>query len=230
MSKKNDTRRKGTPDPDGQPAVRWSADRVRKSEQTRRRLLEVLEDLLHEQPLDQVSVNDVAAAAGMRRTGFYFYFSSKEVAVATLLDELYDETFAGAADFLTHSRDRRKALRDAFDHMWKLWCQHRALMLAVLDARDKDREAAGIWESWLGRFVAPVAAFIEGDRASGLAPEGPPADMLLTLLLAMNVDCLQRMLRAETSADDADAQIDALTTVWIRSIYGHADPAGDIDA
>lgn len=187
-----------------------------------------LEELLLDQSLDEVSVTDVAAAAGMRRTGFYFYFPSKEVAVATLLDELYDETFAGAADFLSHSRDRSAALRDAFDHMWELWNRHSALMLAVLDAREKDRQADQIWRGWLDRFVAPVASFIDVDRSKGVAPAGPEPEVLMGLLLAMNVDCLQRMLRTDPDVAEVDRQLGALTTVWIRSIYGHLDaPGGD---
>jgi AcrR family transcriptional regulator len=224
MSKKIDVCRKLATEHRGSASSpRWSANRERKSDQTRRRLLEALEELLGHQSLEEVSVNDVAAAAGMRRTGFYFYFSSKEVAVATLLDELYDETFAGASLFMTGSTDRATALRDALEHLWQLWKQHASLMIAVLDARASDREAAEIWQRWLDRFVAPVAEVIIADRASGAAPEGPEPEVLLALLLSMNERALERMLRTDPPQHEVDREFDALTTVWVRSIYGRAD-------
>jgi AcrR family transcriptional regulator len=204
-----------------QPAQpRWSADRVRKSDKTRRRILEALEDLLQRQTLEEVSVNDVAAAAGIRRTAFYFYFPSKAVAVATVLDELYDETFAGASDFMSRSNDRATALNEAFVHLWSLWRQHRPLMIAVLDARAVDREAAEIWERWLDRFVAPVAEVIAADRKAGLAPAGPEPAVLTRLLLTMNERSLERMLRADLAEGEVAAELAGMQCIWTRSIYG----------
>jgi TetR/AcrR family transcriptional regulator, ethionamide resistance regulator len=224
MSRKIDERRKSSDNvSEAAQGTRWSADRMRKSEQTRRRLLEALEKLLRTQSLHEVSVNDVAAAAGMRRTGFYFYFPSKEVAVATLLDELYNESFAGAALFMARTADRETALREAFAQLWELWKQHRSLVIAVLDARGNDRDAAEIWQRWLDRFISPVAQVITADRAAGLAPEGPDPDRLLTLLLSMNERSLERMLRARSSQSEVDRELDAIATVWVRTIYGRTE-------
>lgn len=200
---------------------RWSADRIRKSDRTRRRLLEALEELLQRQKLNEISVDDVAAAAGVRRTSFYFYFPSKAVAVAAVLDELYDETFVGASLFMSRSTERTAAVREALVHLLALWQQHRSVMIAVLDARAANREAAEIWERWLERFVAPVVEVIDADRATGLAPSGPEPAVMVRLLLSMNVVSLDRMLRGQVAPEDAEREIDALTAVWVRSIYGH---------
>ncbi|WP_163805342.1 TetR/AcrR family transcriptional regulator [Mycolicibacterium anyangense] len=221
MSKKIDDRRKSPVDV--QPPVsapRWSSGRIRKSDLTRQRILEALEGLLATRSLDELSVNEVAAAAGVRRTGFYFYFPSKAVAVATLLDEVFDETFEGASQFMARSMDRPTALRVAIGHLWALWQQHRPLMLAVLDARSTDREAATIWERWLERHVAPVAGVVAADRAAGLAPEGPEPATLLRLLVSMNERTLERMLRADLTRAEAESELDALTSIWARAIYG----------
>lgn len=170
--------------------------------------------------LEDLSINDIAAAAGVRRTGFYFYFPSKAVAVATLLDELYDETLAGAEQFTGRASDRTAALREAIGRLWELWQRHRPLMLAVLDARSRDREAAQIWERWLERYVTPAADVITADRAAGLAPPGPEPATMLRLLLVMNERGLERMLRNGVDAVEADRELNALASIWSRAIYG----------
>ncbi len=200
--------------------ARWSAARVRKSDLTRQRILESLEELLRTSSIDELSVNEIAAAAGVRRTGFYFYFPSKAVAVATLLDELYDETFTGASQFMTRSNDPTVALRAAFENLWALWQRHRPLMLAVLDARATDREAAEIWERWLERFVAPVAEVVSIDRSAGVAAPGPEPALLLRPLLSMNERSLERLLRTGGTAEQVAAELDALAVIWSRTLYG----------
>lgn len=221
VSKKIDNCRK-LEDADGEVSQgpRWSADRIRKSDKTRRRILESLEELLSASGIDDLSVNDIAAAAGVRRTGFYFYFPSKAVAVATLLDELYEETLFGAMQFTERMSDRTAALREAIGNLWLLWQQHRPLMLAVLDARSTDREAQLIWHRWLDRYVAPIASVISADRIAGIALPGPEPATMMRLLLAMNDSSLERMLRNMPDANEIGDELDALASIWSRAIYG----------
>ena len=49
--------------------------------------------------LDSINIADISRRAGVTRSAFYFYFENKASAVAALMEEMYDESFA-AADLL----------------------------------------------------------------------------------------------------------------------------------
>src|SRR6478609_10009072 len=49
------------------------------------------ERLLEEQPLNEISVEDLARGAGISRPTFYFYFPSKDAVVLTLIDHMVEE-------------------------------------------------------------------------------------------------------------------------------------------
>ena len=54
-------------------------------------ILVTAERLLEERALHEISVDDLARGAGISRPTFYFYFSSKEAVLLTLLDRMVEE-------------------------------------------------------------------------------------------------------------------------------------------
>src|SRR5687768_6132105 len=56
-----------------------------------RAILVTAERLLEERALHEISVDDLARGAGISRPTFYFYFSSKEAVLLTLLDRMVEE-------------------------------------------------------------------------------------------------------------------------------------------
>lgn len=197
-----------------------------KGEERRANLLAALEGLLGERRLAEISVDDIAQAAGVRRTAFYFYFSSKSTAVAALLEDAFDDVLAGAADFLDRQQRPVAALRAALAELWTWWRKREPLMVAMLDARDTDAEVRELWNEWLERFVEPVATVIEAERREGRAPDGPDARELVRLLVAMNAAALERRSRAG-GADDAaiSTTFDGIVAVWTRAFYGRVPDA-----
>src|SRR3712207_6316204 len=57
-------------------------------------ILATAERLLGERPLSAISVDDLARGAGISRPTFYFYFSSKDAVLLTLLDRVVAEADA----------------------------------------------------------------------------------------------------------------------------------------
>ncbi|MGB0190940.1 MAG: TetR family transcriptional regulator, partial [Nocardioides sp.] len=54
-------------------------------DQRRAALLESLDTLL----LDEINIADISRRAGLTRSAFYFYFESKHLAVAALMEQVY---------------------------------------------------------------------------------------------------------------------------------------------
>ncbi|WP_042214954.1 TetR/AcrR family transcriptional regulator [Demequina mangrovi] len=62
---------------------------------TRRRLQEALVELARERGVDEVSVSDIAARAGVNRSTFYQHYSDKETLLADALDVVAGDAEAG---------------------------------------------------------------------------------------------------------------------------------------
>jgi len=54
-------------------------------------ILATAERLLAERPLSDISIDELARGAGISRPTFYFYFSSKEAVLLSLLDRVVAE-------------------------------------------------------------------------------------------------------------------------------------------
>src|SRR4051812_37849903 len=141
----------------------------RRGDERRRLLLTALEELLGTRPLADIGISDVTEAAGVTRSGFYFYFSSKAAAVAALLEDFRDQmeragaAWYDAADTTPHERVTATVHASA-----TLWRSHAPLLVAMLDAASSDPEAREIWASWSAGFVERIGTRIRQDRKAGL--------------------------------------------------------------
>ena len=190
---------------------RWQPRRPQpRGEQRRVRLLKALEQQLQIQPFGAVSIADVADAAGLGRSAFYFYFSSKHDAVTQLLGDVFDDEITRVGAILHRHGDPGVNLRDALAFIVESWCDRATLMTAMLDARDGDADARLIWERWIGRYEDFAADYIAETTATN------PADsrVLAHVLIAMNERALERHVRSGADRAAADELHQALVHVW----------------
>jgi AcrR family transcriptional regulator len=192
-------------------ASRWQPRRPQqRGEHRRQRLLDALERQLHVHRFAEVSIADVADAAGLGRSAFYFYFSSKHDAVTQLLGDVFDEEIARVAEILYGPGDPRDNISDGLAFIVGSWRQRRTLLCAMLDARDGDAEARLIWEHWLERYEEFAAEYI-----STTTPlDAPQSRVLAHVLIAMNERVLERHVRAHDDRQSADELHEALVRVW----------------
>ncbi|GAA0961092.1 TetR/AcrR family transcriptional regulator [Actinocorallia libanotica] len=158
-------------------------------------LAEVAFDLFRRNGYDQVTVNDVAAAAGVSRSTFLRYFGSKEDAVLSVLDaqgrQLAEKLRARPA-----GEDDWTALRRSFDFILEDYRENPSGTLALtrlvqqtpaLRARRMEKHSG--WRPGLAQALA--------DRA-GL-PDPPPLAPLVRAAAAL--DCLSLAIDRWTSSD-----------------------------
>ncbi|MEH3142269.1 MAG: TetR/AcrR family transcriptional regulator [Mycobacterium kyogaense] len=191
-----------------------------RGEERRSRLLAALAHRLDGQSLAEVSVADVAGEAGLARSAFYFYFSSKNEAVTHLLAGIFDAQISDAAEVFGGEGDPRENLSKVMLHTVESWLAQRNSFLAMLDARDADADTRAIWESWLTRYEDFVAAYIDEHRAPA-ADAGCASRDLAHSLLSLNERVLERFLRGN-GLDTADDVHRSLTHVWTAAIFGGA--------
>ncbi|KIH97962.1 TetR family transcriptional regulator [Streptomonospora alba] len=177
--------------------------------QTRERILDAVASLTRAQGIDEISMTDVAAAAGITRTVLYNYFPDKpalllaftEQATAGFVDRFHRELpeGAGAAQRL-----------EAFIRLQvEALAEHPHPAAAELGASlGPDAYQA------LADHVAPMQRLLTGILRQGVAdgefaaaPVDPVARLVLAMLGAQRVP----LLRGETTPDDAGRLVSAFT-------------------
>jgi AcrR family transcriptional regulator len=205
----------------GRRATRASGD------DRERAILETAERLLEERPLSEISVDDLAKGAGISRPTFYFYFPSKDAVVLTIIDRLVTAAADSREEALTTMAEGelRAGLRQALTDLYGAFRSRRAVTLAAAELRMRNPEARELWSEVMEGWVADVTAVIEAERARDAAPAGQPARDLAIALVQMNERVQYAAFTGESPSLDEDRVIDVLVEIWLRAIYGTAEPS-----
>jgi AcrR family transcriptional regulator len=147
-------------------------------------LAQVAFELFRDKGFDRVTINDVAAAAGISRSTFLRYFATKEDAVLGALDA-QGEQLADALRARPPGEDDWSALRRAMDTIVENYRRDPAAALATarliretpaLQARRLEKQCA-----WRPALIASIAGRIDPPH---------PADLALVVRAAAALDCL----------------------------------------
>ncbi len=74
-------------------------------------------------------------------------------------------------------------------------------------------------------WVADTAAMIEAERARGAAPPGQAARDMAIALVQMNERVQYASFAGESPALEDGRVLDVLVEIWLRAIYGTAEPS-----
>jgi AcrR family transcriptional regulator len=205
----------------GRRAARASGD------ERERAILETGERLLEERPLSEISVDDLAKGAGISRPTFYFYFPSKDAVVLTIIDRLVVATAGSREEALRMlaEGEPRAGLRQALSDLYGAFRSRRAVSLAAAELRMTNPEARELWSQVMEGWVADTTAVIEAERARGAAPPGQPAPDLAIALVQMNERVQYATFTGESPSLEEDRVLDVLVDIWLRAIYGTAEPS-----
>lgn len=189
-----------------------------RGDQSRLRLLEAFEKQLQTHSLAEISVAEVAQAAGLKRPAFYFYFAGKHEVITELLTRIFHDDVFTIGGSLAGGGDPRASVADAMTRTFESWHTHRTLFRAMLDARDSDPEARAIWDQWLLRYEEFVSDFITTQPTVDI----PDAGALAHTLISMNERVLDRHVRSDDGPEAAGPLRAAVIHVWDTALFGAA--------
>src|SRR5947208_16978452 len=85
---------------------------ARKGDLTEQRLMREAEALLAARPLASIGVDEIATAAGISRSSFYFYFASREALLRALGEQAHHEVLTSAERWLNRTQIGRASCRE----------------------------------------------------------------------------------------------------------------------
>ncbi|RNL65336.1 TetR/AcrR family transcriptional regulator [Nocardioides marmoriginsengisoli] len=181
-------------------------------------LLTAFDELLREKSLEEVNVAEISGRAGVTRSAFYFYFESKAVAVLALMRDLYDAA-ADANELLMKAEgDPETRIRTAITMLFDSVDSSPHTYRALLEARAASVAVRQLWDAGRADFARLIGGMIATERAAGRATDGTEPDALASVLLDLNDYAVER--HSLGSGPPRDQHIEALTFLWLRTIYG----------
>ncbi|OCB42408.1 TetR family transcriptional regulator [Mycobacterium vulneris] len=186
-------------------------------------ILATARQLLETKKFADISVDDLAKGAGISRPTFYFYFSSKEAVLLSLIDPLIKRADTGFDSALEDMpTDPKRAIRHGIEIFVSSFGSHPATARAGTEALNSSPEFRVFWSGLMQKWISLTAALITAERGRGAAPDTIPAMDLATSLNLMNERTIMAALSAEQPAVAYDKVVDTLAHIWLTSIYGEA--------
>jgi AcrR family transcriptional regulator len=208
----------------GQPEAEGGARTYGRAETA---ILAATEQLLQDRPLNELSVGDIIDAAGISRTSFYVYFSSKTSVIAECLRRVMDQVMVAVEPFLSQSAaDAETAIRISLEQWVAVCTVHGALLRAVSEEWPHDQQLRKLWFAMLATVTAHTARVIRAARRAGQAPPGADPDALAACLMWG----YERVMHVALVGDarglpGPEVLVEPLAQMVLGGLYGRA-PAG----
>jgi AcrR family transcriptional regulator len=192
--------------------------------------LDALERLLADAPMSDLDVEAIAAEAGITRTRFYAYYTSKNDALAALLrrmaairdeaSEHPDSWFVGRSPQVRP----RDAIRRTIEMVTERWWQHRFVAREACDLWTSVSEVRKVWLDVIEHGVAQVEKAILRERSLGVAPPGYDARRIAEAI-AWQAERLYFRSWAELPGAMSKKQLcDVSLEAYMRMIFLADDP------
>ena len=190
---------------------------MRKGDRREEQILDAAEDLLATRGYVHMTVGDVAAAAGMTRSGMYFYVASKQDILVALVARTVRSLREGTVDALDRAGPVDDVFDSALERTAQQWRDHGVVMRAAVDFASTVSEVDQLWTDTAGAIADAIARLLV---RSG-TPDGDGAEHAPALSRAVCWMVERSFYQASrTSHDELDQARQSCSTVW-RALADH---------
>jgi AcrR family transcriptional regulator len=192
--------------------------------EAREQIVLATERLLEDTPLAELNVARILAEAGVARTTFYVYFTSKYGPVAALLERVMNQIYDVMEAFTARSGEEgsgQPVLEKSLAGAVELFRDHRMVLRATVAHWHEVPELRTLWLAIIERFTDAFAAEIDRERAAGHAPPGLPSRELAAALCWGSERCMYVAgLGVDDDLPNEDEAMRALQAFWRGAVYG----------
>jgi AcrR family transcriptional regulator len=198
---------------------RTDAQSSRRAE-VERSVLEATERLLEDGlAYGELSIEQIASASGIKRSGFYFYFRDKRELLMRLTEDVVELLYTEADAWWSGEGDGPTELAAALERIMAHYREHAVLLRAVVEASAYDEVVARFWRALTGRFVEATRERIAAEQAAGSADASvPAAETAFALTWMVERACYQWLVADGTTIDARFAE--SIVGIWTRAVYG----------
>jgi AcrR family transcriptional regulator len=158
---------------------------------TRERLLDAGRELVLRQGMPNLTVREVAAAAGANLGSFVYHFGTRDAFLRALIEEWYAPLFRGVAILAASDGTGVERLRRAILWLVDFGIEHHAFfgrLIAAAAAREP--AACDFLGSLAARHPRLLLRFIAAAQSEGRISDAPPLQVLCFLMAAVGLPLL----------------------------------------
>ena len=200
------------------------AKRIRRTpDDAQREILDAAERLLEERAFRDVSVDELMARTGMRRSSFYHYFRGVDDVAIALIRRVQGEMMEAAAPALEADEDTDlvDATERAIRGSAEIFARHATVLTAIHEASFHSAKVQEVWRAEvLGDWIGAIAAQLRAQAERGATRLDEPEETARALLL-MNTEVFVERL-GRTPRDEPAAVARTLARIWLGALYPEA--------
>ena len=214
---------------DSPPAPRAATEREgrrRRREQVRADVLRVALELAESAPFRDLTVDEIARAAGISRSAFYNHFRDKHDLLRVAVEEVAEELYLMADRWWHGEGPPAERVRVALEGVVSVYAEHAGLLRVATEVSTYDEEVRDVWMAIVERFIEATADHIRAEQAKSLITAGLDPRATAEALVWMNERCSYIYLgRGERRPEELVA---AMAPVWTAALYPGVIPAGEL--
>ena len=194
-----------------------SPPKLRKSDRTRKAILDGALDFLWSRPFREMTVAQLMSIPGVSRSVFYQYFTDLHDLMETLLGGIEEDIFEAAIPWFSGEGDPVALLQESLAGLVRVCYARGPVLRAVADASTADERLERSWATFLGKFDDAVTARIEQQQAESLIPKfdaRPIAVALNRLDASLLIHAFGRRPRS-----NPEPVQESLTRIWTSTLY-----------
>ena len=178
-----------------------------------------LVELLRGSSFKDVTVDELARAAGLSRTAFYFYYPDKNEVLKGAAEAVAAEVYAEADRWWHGEGPPGEVVRAALEGIAAVFLEHPDTLRAAVEATTYDEEFRNFYTALIQRFVDATADHLRRELAAGrLRPLDP--DPVAEALVWMAERCNYAFLLLGNR--QPSEVVESLTAVWVSALYPDA--------
>jgi TetR/AcrR family transcriptional regulator, ethionamide resistance regulator len=180
----------------------------RKGDLREQQLLDAAETLLGTRGYVDMTIGDIAKAAGMTRSALYFYFASKQDVLIALVARTVRTLEQGSVDVLSGTGPVDDVFAAALETTAQQWRDHGVVMRAAVDFSSTVPEVDRLWTDTARAIADAIAALLV--RSGTTAGDGPGDAPALARALCWMVE----RSFYQSAPRDLDATRETCMAIW----------------
>lgn len=200
--------------------------RRKRRDEVRAKIVSSALDLSERGPFRDLSVDEIARAAGLSRSAFYTHFRDKHDLLLGAVEEVSDELYRMADRWWHGEGPPAEQVRVAISGVVSVYAKHAGVLRVATEVSTYDDDVREFWLAIVQRFIDATAEHIYAEQAAGLIPTSlKPEPTAESLVWMVERCCYIHLARAERGPAEV---IRALAPVWTAALYPGVIPADQL--